>query len=166
MRWARAALLLLLAGCAHQDPGPTLPEGRVAARFERLDGTPLSLAALRGKVVLVTVITTWNDLALLEVPLLKELHEAHAPELQIVCVALDEDPTMLDIFARTFAVPYLVVRAHDPQRFTGDSGPFGPIGVIPTSVLLDRDGRVAARNDGTWAPDILRSAVQRLLAAK
>lgn len=162
MRRGLAGLLLVLAACAH-DPGSKLPQGRAAARFVGLDGQATSLAAYRGKVLLVWVVTTWNDLALIEVPLLRELHAAHAPDLQILCVALDEDPAMLGIFANTFDLPFPVVRPHDPARFTGPEGPLGPIGIIPTSALLNRGGEVEARADGTWTPAVLQAAVRELI---
>lgn len=165
MRCARAAaaLLVLAGACAHGPDARPLPDGRVAARFVADGGAPVTLAAFRGQVLLVTVLTTWNDFALLEVPLFEELRQAHAPDFEVLCVVLDEDPKMREIFRETFGVSFPVVAPHDPPRFTSEAGPFGPIGILPTSVLLDREGRIVARNDGLWTPAVLREAVERLV---
>jgi thiol-disulfide isomerase/thioredoxin len=155
--------LLLLLGCAAQQ-GPSLPEGRVALRLETLEGLPLTLGALRGRAVLVTVVNTWSDFALLEVPRFKALAEKHPNDLAIVCVVLDEDRRMAEIFRDTFQISYSVAVVGDPKRFTSEEGPFGPITVIPTSILLDREGNIALRNDGMWPPDLLEESVQKVAA--
>jgi thiol-disulfide isomerase/thioredoxin len=157
------ALALFSVACASQPP-PVLPEGRVALRLEDVDGEEVRLGALRGKVVLVTIVTTWSDYALLEVPRFKALAEKHAGDLAIVCIALDEDPRMIRIFRDTFEIPYPVTTVSDKERFTSELGPFGPITIIPTSILLDRDGNVAARMDGMWPVKVLEAAVQKVAA--
>jgi thiol-disulfide isomerase/thioredoxin len=159
----RAALLLVLSACASQGARP-LPEGRVALRLESLEGEPITLGGLRGKVVLVTIVTTWSDFALLEVPRFKKLAEAHGRDLAIVCIALDEDERMVRIFRDTFQIPYLVTTASDPKALTSAAGPFGEITIIPTSILLDREGKVVARMDGMWPPHVLEDAVQKVAA--
>lgn len=140
-----------------------MPEGRVALRLTDVAGETFSLGALRGKPVLVTVITTWSDPALMEVPRLKALAKRH-PEVEVVAVALDEDPRMVSIFEETFEIPYRVAFVDDPAAFTSKQGPFGEITVIPTSILLDREGEIVARVDGTWPPSVLEAAVQKVAA--
>ena len=164
---ALAAGLLALAACAHGrgDGQATLPESRVALRLVDVEGATLNVAALRGRVVLLTMMTTWVQPALVEVPLLTELYRDYGGELEVVAVVLDAEPRMLAIFKETFDVPSRVTRPVDPAALTGSEGPFGPIGVLPTSVILDRDGRIAARMDGVWPPEVLRRAVQRLVAS-
>jgi thiol-disulfide isomerase/thioredoxin len=154
-------IALFLAGCASQSTA-ALPEGRVALRLEDVDGEPVTLGAMRGKVVLVTIVTTWSDYALLEVPRFKALAEKHAEDLAIVCIALDEDLRMIQIFRDTFEIPYPVTTVRDKQQFTSELGPFGRITIIPTSILLDRDGNVAARMDGMWPVKVLEAAVQKV----
>lgn len=164
-----AGLLLALSACAH-DPGPgqaTLPDTRVALRLVDIGGETLNVAALRGQVVLLTVMTTWSEPAFLEVPLLSELQREYAEDgFVVVAVLLDDDPRVMPIFRDTFQIPYRVTRAYDPAGLTGDQGPFGPIGVLPTSVLLDREGHIAARMDGVWPPGALRTAVRALVSTE
>jgi peroxiredoxin len=156
---------LLFAACAgtRSPDGPPIPEGRVALRFERIDGRVMTLGELRGRVVLVTVITTWADVALTEVPELKRLSAKYPEsELAIVAIALDEKAEMARIFARTFEVPYIVAIVEDRGTFTSEQGPLGPIRIIPTSFLIDREGRIAARMEGTWPDGALDEAIREL----
>lgn len=162
--------LWLCAGCAGapgiRDPQRMkLPKGRVALRVEKPDGGMVTLGSLRGRIVLITVVTTWAETALLEVPRLKALARSSNPDdLAVVCIVLEENRDMVRIFSETFDLPYIVGTVEDPAEFTGDQGPLGPIGIIPTSVLLDREGRIRARMDGIWPEGLLEDAVGRLVA--
>jgi thiol-disulfide isomerase/thioredoxin len=161
--------LLALAACASSTPGlegTVIPSAPVSLRIDRIDGPVLTLGSLRGRVVLVTVFTTWADYALLEVPKMKKLATTYdSKDFVVVAIALDTNPKMVRIFARTFDIPYYVGTIDDPAAFTSESGPFGKITLIPTSLLLDREGRIAARMDGLWPDGILEEAVGRLVAA-
>lgn len=154
---------VFLLGACRSGPPSTLPKQRVALRLIDTSGEAFTLASLRGRPVLISIFTTWSDPALLEIPLLREIHAEHGKELSMVAIALDANPRMVAIFAQTFDLPYRVATPHDPARMTGPEGPFGPIGLVPTGILLDRDGRVVARMDGAWDQDVLRAAVRRLL---
>lgn len=69
---------------------------------------------------------------------------------------------MARIFARTFEVPYIVAIVEDRGTFTSEQGPLGPIRIIPTSFLIDREGRIAARMEGTWPDGALDEAIREL----
>jgi hypothetical protein len=163
--------LLLLAACsgagraAPRSERPAIPTAPVSLRVELLDGSTLTLGSLRGQVVLVHLIDPAGAPSLLEVPRLIHLAKQHhdAP-FKIVCVAFDDQPAAVRIFGETFEIPYALGMVDDPQSLAGPAGPFGPIGILPTSILLDKDGRIAARMDGRWAPGVLEEAVRRLLA--
>lgn len=165
----RAPLLaLLLAGCASSTAAPSeaqLPRGPVALRARGLDGEPITLGALRGRIVVVTVIATWADTALLEVPRLKSVAEKYPEEqVTILCLALDDLITPVQVFADSFDLPYLVGVPEDRERLVGPQGPFGPITMLPTSVLLAPSGQIALRTDGLWPEGVLEEAIERLLA--
>ncbi len=156
-------------GCASTGRGSgaaaALPEGSLAFRLLRTDGRPFGLGALRGRVVLLTVLATWSDPALVELRHFEELQQAHGEALAVVVVALDESVDMVRIFESTFSPALTVTTAEDPARFTGPDGPLGPITVMPTSVLLDREGRIVARMDGMWPPGLLAKSVSALVEA-
>jgi thiol-disulfide isomerase/thioredoxin len=142
---------------------PRMPEGPVALRYRTLDGEWRTLGGLRGRVVVVHVFTTWSDPSLVEVPRLAALARRYPERVEVVGLSVDVEPEATRVFAETFDVPYDVGRVPDLASFMGPSGPFGPIGIIPTSVVLDPAGRIAARVDGMWGEGVLEAVVERVL---
>src|SRR5690349_14358268 len=97
-------LLLGVSKCVTPASGssPPLSTVPVALRLDTLEDRTLTVGGLRGSLVVITVIYTWADLALVEVPRFKALYAKYDPkDLVIVTIALDENLEMLRIFQRT-----------------------------------------------------------------
>ena len=139
-----------------------LPSGPAAFRFTDLDGVQDSVAALRGRVVAVIVVATWSDPALLELSRFGLLARRFGSELAVLAILLDEEPQMVEVIRAAYPRSIRFVRVDLPKRFLSRRGPFGRIALTPTSVLLDKTGRIAARMDGVWPDGLLLEAVQRL----
>jgi thiol-disulfide isomerase/thioredoxin len=114
-------------------------------RLNDLAGRPVEAASLRGRVVVVDVWATWCAPCLADLPTLRELHHAFPDEVRVVGVSLDR-------MSRRDLRSWL--RRHDvrwPQHHDG-RGYGSPIveqlnvTSLPASLLLDRDGRLVARN--------------------
>ncbi|MFO0723623.1 MAG: TlpA disulfide reductase family protein [Myxococcota bacterium] len=158
------ALALLFAACASKTPD--IPEGPpVALKLRRIDGNTLNIGALRGKVVVITVLTSFARDALAELPRLEALRKHHGPELEVIAILLEEHPDVIRAFAVTFPVRFVVAVPDDLTGFVGSRGPLGPILTLPTSVVLDQAGIIRARSEGQWPPEFLEPLVDRLLAA-
>ncbi|MCY0985658.1 TlpA disulfide reductase family protein [Nannocystis sp. ILAH1] len=111
-----------------------------------LRGEPLSLAELRGRVVLLNVWATWCDPCREELPDLQALHVRHEPEgLTVLGVSTDaaRDAKTLRTMVSGFGLTYPVI--HDERNVV--SGPFQVIG-YPASYLIDRAGNLRWRRDG------------------
>lgn len=156
------AVCLWATGCA-AGPAVTLPEHRVALGYRSWDGTRQSLADHRGSWLLVHVLATWSGPALLEVPRLDALHRLHAPRLQVLALVVDPEPMAAEVFRKAFDVSYLVGTVEDPTRALGPEGPFGLVTIYPTSILIDPDGRIRARQEGMWDPRQLKALVRQAL---
>ncbi len=162
-RAAYGLTLLSAVGCAG-SPSVGVPEGPVALRLRALDGTETqTLGALRGKIVVIHIMTTWSEPALLEIPRLSAIASRYADDVHVLAVTLDEDRRMGSIFVDSFHPGYGVLTVDEPGWFTSSAGPFGPITVIPSTVILDRRGHISARMDGMWPPELLERAVKTLL---
>lgn len=160
------AVVGAVAACRSGSGSTRLPDHPLALTYRRWDGHPASVADHRGRWLLIHVLATWSGPALLEVPLLVRLHEAHAPCLQVLALVVDEAPPAAGIFRSTFQVPYAVGILENPARALGSEGPFGPVTQYPTSVLLDPAGRLAARQDGAWDFQQLRRLVDRVCSGQ
>lgn len=139
MRHALLLLLLLwnpLAGAASMAGLPA--EGRLAPAFDitLLDGSDVTLDAVRGEVVLITLWATWCGPCRHEMPVLDAYYRKHRNQgLRVVAVSVDDPFAEAEVrrFMAPFALPLAL--AHDAHL-----GHYGKIGRIPLSFLIDRNG--------------------------
>jgi len=114
-----------------------------------LDGSPFDVASLRGDVVLVNVWATWCGPCRAEIPVLKALHDEHrARKFRVVGISVDEKDFEQDVkkYVEREKVQFPIVL--DPE---GRIGNLFRISVLPTSVLLDREGKVVWIHTGLIA---------------
>lgn len=110
-----------------------------------LDGKPLSIAALKGKVVLVDFWATWCGPCIGELPHVKDAYAKHrAKGFEIVGISLDSDRRKLTDFLAKNQMTW-------PQFFDGKgwqnklAQQYG-IDSIPATFLLDAEGTIIAKN--------------------
>lgn len=112
------------------------------------DGT-VSLAALRGKVVLVDFWASWCVPCRQSFPWLAEVSRRYAAhDLVVVAIDLDKSREAADSFLRELEPPFVV--AFDPAA--GSAEAFG-VEAMPSSFLLDRDGKLIYTHAGFRARD-------------
>ena len=148
-------------GSASSGPGALLhevpPDGKLTLKFFRnpvpvaadvamrdLDGNTISPASLRGKVVLVNFWATWCPPCRAEIPDLVALQSKYGDRLQIIGVSQDEGSVeVVRRFAAEHHVNYPIVMMTPEldRAFTG-------IAALPTSFVLDREGRIVQRHVG------------------
>lgn len=137
------------------------PADRSAARELRLtdlDGQGWTLNEQRGKVVLVNYWATWCPPCVRETPMLARVYRELAPRgFAAVGIAMDEgaEADVRD-FVKRNSVPY-------PVAVAGNSGVGSDIEALPTSLLLDRQGRLAKTYRGMPGESELRTDIERLL---
>jgi thiol-disulfide isomerase/thioredoxin len=130
------------------------PTGTVKLLKERVDvpaftatdviGKPVSTAALRGKVVLINFWATWCGPCREEIPALIELQTKYKDQLQIVGIAQDSGSAdqvrrFMDVHGMNY--PTVLSTPEIEKRFPG-------VYALPTSFVLDRDGRIAQKHVG------------------
>ncbi|MBC7542467.1 MAG: TlpA family protein disulfide reductase [Candidatus Sericytochromatia bacterium] len=143
---------------------PSAAEQVVAPDFDRptVDGVGrVRTADWRGKIVLVNVWATWCPPCRWEIPALASVYRTYRDQgLAVVGVSIDSDgPEKVNAFVQEHAVPYPVVM--------GDAGliaAFGGVRAVPTSFLLDRQGRIVKKYVGLLPGPRLERDVNALLA--
>lgn len=128
--------------------------------FERSDGGSSSLAALRGKLVLVHFWGTWCEPCREELPGLVSATSAHSERgLELLAVAIDDDWDAIRRFL-SGVVSRSFVRPAQPavHRVFGAS-------TLPDTYLVDRGGNVVARYAGArdWNSAAARDHLDSML---
>jgi cytochrome c biogenesis protein CcmG/thiol:disulfide interchange protein DsbE len=133
----------------------TVPAEKIALRFyknpmpvasftvQTLDGQTISSATWRGKVTLLNFWATWCPPCKAEIPDLIALQNKYRDQLQIIGISEDETPDVVRSFIAEHKINYPVVMA-TPDIQTALPG----VGSLPTTFMLDRDGRIAVKHVG------------------
>jgi len=112
--------------------------------LQRIDGSSLSLASLRGHVVVLDFWASWCVPCRASVPFFNGLQAKYGAQgLDVVGLTLEEDGEAVAEFLDAVPVSFLIAR--DP---TGHAGEVFAVESMPTAFLIGRDGRVAARFEG------------------
>ena len=117
-------------------------------------GGSFTLADHRGEVVVLNFWATWNELSLDGMDALSTLHETLGDEgLAVVGIAADDDaPSVLRAWVGVHdAPPYPLVADLDGAVAEA----YGGIELLPTTVVVDRRGRLRARHTGILSEDEL-----------
>lgn len=128
------------------DVGSTMP----AYAALNLDGTPYDLAKKRDKVVLLNVWATWCGPCRYEIPELQELHEKYASRgVEVLGVSVDTSgvDSVRDFVAEQKKMTYPVILDAD-----GKIADILQTSVLPTSVIVDRSGKIVWKKYGAIMP--------------
>ena len=142
--------------------GPSASAGQTAPDFvlpAYVGGSSVSLSQYKGKVVLVNFWATWCPPCRQEVPdFVKVQSELRPAGFEIVGISLDDGPDPVAGFVKEQGINYAVAMGdeHVTQQYGG-------VRAIPTSFLLDREGKVVKMYQGAIEAETLRSAVKALL---
>ncbi|HVT45255.1 MAG TPA: TlpA disulfide reductase family protein [Thermoanaerobaculia bacterium] len=126
-------------------PEPSVPFPAVGSRMpsfvaNTLDGQPVDLSRMKGKVVLVNIWATWCGPCRAEIPELQALYEREKEHgLEVVGISIDSAAAkaVVRAFVDSYKIGYQIVL--DPD---GRSAEVFATNVIPTSALIDRTGKV------------------------
>lgn len=163
-----AATMLVAAGCGASAKAPQSgnvirfvrnPDAAPEFQLTTLDGKPLSLESERGKVVLLNFWATWCGPCRAEIPDLIALQEKYAGKLQIIGLMVDEDDAgvVKQVVART-GINYPVAMTSPEIRIK-----YGGIAALPTSFVLDTQGRVVQKHEGLRNPALYEAEIRALL---
>ncbi|HEY0141796.1 MAG TPA: TlpA disulfide reductase family protein [Thermoanaerobaculia bacterium] len=131
---------------AGNEVGSTMP----AYSAVWLDGSKLDLATMRDKVVLLNVWATWCGPCRYEIPELEMIHKKYEKRgFAVVGVSVDESgPQAVKEFIDEQKVTYPI--ALDPE---GKLASIFQTSVLPTSVLIDRQGKILWKKYGAVEPN-------------
>jgi thiol-disulfide isomerase/thioredoxin len=135
------------------------PDAAPEFNLDALDGKPLSLASERGKVVLLNFWATWCGPCRAEIPDLIALQQKYKDQLQIIGLTVDDDDTsMIKQVVAESHINYPVAMSSPEVRLQ-----YGGITALPTSFVLDAQGRVVQKHEGLRDPALYETEIRALL---
>ena len=126
-----------------------------------IDGGTATLRDYTGQVLLLNFWATWCLPCRAEMPWFIDFQTAFRDEgFRVLGVSLDEPGwSAIRPFLERQPVNYLIALADTPERLL----PFGLINILPTTWLIDRNGRIAAEHVGLVRRDEIEAEIDQLL---
>jgi len=120
-----------------------------------LGGGSVALSDYRGDWVVVNYWATWCGPCRKEIPELSELHEERTDITVLGLAYEDIDDAAFESFLSAFTVTYPVLRVdvYDPPQ------PFGAPLALPTTILLDTEGRAIK----SFVGPVTRAAIEAFI---
>ena len=127
--------------------------------LQSIDGRRVSLRDFRGKVVIVDFWASWCPPCRAEMPYLEELQKRFAGK-GLVVLGLDsgEDSQTVSQFAKEESYTFTLLLGGQPGAETSYY-----VGALPTTFIVNRQGKILYQNDGFGPPAELLSAVENAL---
>lgn len=154
------------AAPAQPSGGTAVGDVMPAYSSKFLDGKPFDLRAAKGSVVFVNVWATWCGPCRFEIPELQAMHQKYASRgFEVIGISVDESGAKaVQQFVNDNKITYPI--ALDAQGHIAD---VLHTNVLPTSFILDRNGRIIWRWVGAMTPNDVATVdgiVERALQAK
>lgn len=144
---------------ADRKPAPILTGTTLA-------GDRFDLGALRGQVVVLNVWASWCAPCRAEAPNLEQVYQAtRADGVAFVGLNTRDGPDNARAFERKFGITYPSVMDRDGALLVAFRGTLPPA-AIPTTLVIDRDGRMAARALTPLTEPMLRDLLAPILAER
>ncbi len=147
---AVAATLIFLSACSSTTVRAAVKSNndrKVAPNFalKDVDGKTVHLSDYKGKVVLLDFWATWCAPCKIEIPWFMEFEQQYKDKgFAVLGVSMDEDGwTVVKPYLQQLKINYRIVLGNDK---VGDA--YGGVDSLPTTLLIDREGRVAATHVG------------------
>jgi len=124
------------------------------------DGKLVHLSDYRGKVVLLDFWATWCGPCKIEIPWFIDFQKQHRDGFAVLGVSMDDEGwEVVKPFLAKEKINYRVLIGNDK---TSES--YGGIDALPTTFLIDREGRIASVHVGLANRKDFENGIEQLLA--
>jgi len=159
-RLAAVAMLLTLSLLAPTAAG--WAAGKSAPDFtlkDVLQGQDYSLSQFKGKVVMINFFTFFCGPCRDEMPDLNKIYQQNKDKgFVILGIALSSDPIQIRFLVKQLGLTYPVLTGTDK---VGED--YGNVVVVPTTVIIDRQGNIVQRIEGTRNKEEFERIINGLL---
>jgi peroxiredoxin len=126
------------------------------------DGKVVHMADYKGKVVLLDFWATWCGPCKIEIPWFMEMQRKNKDRgFEVLGVAMDDEGwEAVKPFVTDLKVNYRIVIGNDAVAQV-----YGGVDALPTTFLIDRDGKIAAVHVGLTSKKDFEDGVEELLSS-
>jgi peroxiredoxin len=157
------SVFAIFPGIAHAAP-PSALAGKPAPAFdlEKHDGGRISLASLKGDVVILTFWATWCAPCKVEMPTLEEAYNKHGGKgVTVVGVNFQQEKPQVKKFADANKITFPIAMDADGKMADAYNVPG-----LPTTFFIGMDGNLAGSHEGIVKPELLEEWISKLKAKK
>src|SRR5437660_5944887 len=135
------------------------PDSAPDFKLTGLDGKTVTLADSKGKVILLNFWATWCGPCRAELYDLIDLQAKYKDRFQILSLIVDDDdPAAIQTVVEKYGINYPVALAPNEIRMQ-----YGGIAALPTSFMLDTEGRIVQKHDRLRHPRLYETEIRALL---
>jgi thiol-disulfide isomerase/thioredoxin len=125
-----------------------------------MNGVDVNLASFKGKVILINFWATWCGPCKVEIPDLIELQREYPNDLVVLGIDVLDEFTRVRPFAESLKVNYPMLDANNREDV---EEAFGPMWGLPTSLVVNRDGKIHARHSGIATKEQFKHYIDAVL---
>lgn len=130
-----------------------------------LNGNPVSLADSDGKVRVIDIWGTWCEPCIAELPTFMRIHDQFENDVEVIGISIERTDSL--VAARRAVQSVVDEMEIDYTCLIGNDKTIQSIPgftVFPTTLFIDRNGKLRLRLDGTQSYDKLVSVIESLMA--
>jgi thiol-disulfide isomerase/thioredoxin len=161
-RWVLAALLLLPSGAVAAAAKPAGPPEDPYSKvvLEDTQGRAIQMSRYAGKVRLFDIWASWCGPCRMGIPHLNRLYDRYRDRgLVVIGVSVDERPADVEAFVRVTPIKY-----PSGMMNPGLAKLLGETDSVPTSLLVDRNGKLRRKFVGYVEPELMEREITKFLA--
>ena len=164
LKWALIPLvllagILLFRTIVQEQAFREMPTEVVNFAALKADGSKTDYESEKGKATLIVLSASWCPGCLMEIPLLKDLHQKYSDKgLKILMINEDDNLKTMARFIKAKEMPWTVVHwNYDAMNALGNPG------VIPVSYLVDADNKIKKVFVGDVSENDMDKRIRQLL---
>jgi peroxiredoxin len=151
-------VVLVKLNCSKKDESPK-KTNLLDFTLKSIDNNEYTLNQLKGNVIIIDFWATWCRPCILSIPIFNELYEKYKDKgVLILGIGLDEERAIRQFVERhKISYPVLIGTSEVSRKYG--------IRAIPTTYVIDKKGKVAARHVGFMPnlKNILEQEIKKLL---
>jgi thiol-disulfide isomerase/thioredoxin len=144
------------------DNAASDPHSAITYKYDSLDEKPVSSDAFAGKPVVLAFVTTYDIVSQAVMDYLAAMSKRDGDQVHYAMIAVQDgsDRELVEVYREHLKIDFPVAMG-DAASIAG-GGPFGDVHVVPTIVILNREGRVVWRHVGIAKSAEIRNAMRKL----